>query len=304
VFRRAEHGFARRIQSRRRIFVLSVAIGNYPHTRLLKERLASSPHFNFVDVSPITKAFAQMVRLGAYDISEMALVTFLQAKAFGKPLVLIPAAVAARSQEVSLIKLANNGGIKGPADLKGKRIGVRAYSQTTGAWLRGILAENFGITPESVHWTTFEDPHVAEYSDPPFATRAAPGSALLDMLRAGELDAVIVGNDKPADADLADVYPDAEEAGREFARKHGFVPVNHVIVAKQTVVDQQRNALMAFWDAVKAAWQDCPSSKDLPIGRSAIEPSVALALKYISAQSMLPRRMSEAGVWAGLPDGF
>ena len=135
---------------------------------------------------------------------------------------------------------------------------MRAYSQTTGAWVRGILSENFGIAPEQVHWTTFEDPHVAEYSDPPFATRAKPGSVLLDMLRAGELDAVIVGNDKPTDADLADVYPDAEEAGRQFARKHGFVPVNHVIVAKQSVVDTQRDTLMKFWDAVKSAWKDYP----------------------------------------------
>lgn len=284
--------------------MLSVAIGNYPHTRVLKERLAGSAEFDFVEVSPITKAFAQMVRQGSYDISEMAIVTFLQAKAFGKPLVLIPAAVAARSQEVALIKLAKNETIRGPADLKGKRIGVRAYSQTTGAWLRGILAESSGVTPEDVHWTTFEDPHVAEYADPPFATRAKQGSALLDMLRAGDLDAVIVGNDKPSDPDLADVYPDAEGAGRDFVRRHGFVPVNHVIVAKQAVVDNQREALIAFWDAVKAAWKDTPSAQGLPIGRKAIEPSVALALKYISAQSMLPRPMTEADVWAGLPDGF
>lgn len=284
--------------------MLSVAIGNYPHTRLLKERLATSPDFTFVEVSPITKAFAQMVRQGTYDISEMALVTFLQAKAFGKPLVLIPAAIAARSQEISLIKLAKNDAIKGPADLKGKRVGVRAYSQTTGAWVRGILAEDFGITPEQIHWTTFEDPHVAEYSDPPFATRAKPGSVLLEMLRSGELDAVIVGNDKPGDPDLADVYPDAEAAGRDFARKHGFIPVNHVIVAQQTVIEQQCDALMAFWEAVKSAWKDTPSSANLPIGRRAIEPSVALALKYISEQSMLPRPMTEADVWAGLPDGF
>ncbi|MGD9922059.1 MAG: ABC transporter substrate-binding protein [Pseudorhodoplanes sp.] len=284
--------------------MLSVAIGNYPHTRLLKERLAGSKNFDFVEVSPITKAFAQMVRQGTYDISEMALVTFLQAKAFGKPLVLIPAAVAARSQEVSLIKLAKNESIRGPADLQGKRIGVRAYSQTTGAWVRGILKESFGIAPEQVHWTTFEDPHVAEYSDPAFATRAKPGSALLDMLRSGDLDAIIVGNDKPADADLADVYPDAEAAGREFTRKHGFVPVNHVLVAKQSVVDAQRDLLLEFWAAVKAAWKDTPSTGSLPIGRAAIEPSVALALNYISAQSMLPRPMTEADIWAGLPAGF
>ncbi len=181
---------------------------------------------------------------------------------------------------------------------------MRAYSQTTGAWLRGILAESFGVTPQDVRWTTFEDPHVAEYSDPAFATRAKPGSALLDMLRADELDAVIVGNDKPTDPDLADVYPDAAAAGRDFVRRHGFVPVNHVIVAKQSVVDTQRDALMEFWAATKAAWADCPASQDLPIGRKAIEPSVALALRYISAQSMLPRPMTEADIWAGLPDGF
>lgn len=284
--------------------MLSVALGSYPHTRLLKERLAESPTFNFVEVSPITKEFAQMVRQGTYDICEMALVTFLQAKAYGKPLVLIPAAVAARSQEVSLIRLAKNDSIRGPADLRGKRVGVRAYSQTTGAWLRGILAEEFDIKPEAIHWTTFEDPHVAEYSDPPFATRAKPGSVLLGMLRAGEFDAVIVGNEKPSDADLADVYPDAEEAGRQFVRKHGFVPVNHVIVAKRTVVDQRRDALMQFWAAVKAAWKDCPESRGLPLGRREIEPSVALALTYISAQQMLPRPMTEAEIWEGLPDGF
>jgi 4,5-dihydroxyphthalate decarboxylase len=122
------------------------------------------------------------------------------------------------------------------------------------------------------------------------------------MLRAGELDAVIVGNEKPGDADLADVFPDAEEAGRQFARKHGFLPVNHVIAAKQTVEDTQRDALMEFWAAVKAAWKDCPESKGLPLGRTAIEPSVRLALKYIAAQYMLPRILTEAEVWAGTPD--
>ena len=196
--------------------MLEIALGDYPHTRELKSRLAGSPLFNFVNVQPITKAFAPMARQQAYDISEMALVTFLQAKAYGKPLVLLPFAVAARSQEISLICLANNDAIRGPADLVGKRVGVRAYSQTTGAWIRGILADEFGIRPEDIHWVTFEDAHVAEYKDPPFAERAKPGSDMMAMLRAGELDAVIVGNDKPVNADLKDVYPDAEAAGRQF----------------------------------------------------------------------------------------
>ena len=178
--------------------VLEIALGDYPHARLLKSELAGSPTFKFVNVQPITKAFAPMARQQTYDISEMALVTFLQAKAYGKPLVLLPIAVAARSQEISLICLANNDAIRKPADL-----------------------------------VTFEDAHVAEYQDPPFAERARPGSDMMAMLRAGELDAVIVGNDKPASPDLKDVYPDAEEAGRQFRRRHGFAPVNHVIATRR-----------------------------------------------------------------------
>jgi len=279
--------------------VLEIALGDYPHTRLLKSRLAGSPLFNFVNVQPITKAFAPMARQQTYDISEMALVTFLQAKAYGKPLVILPIAVAARSQEISLICLANNDTIRGPADLVGKRVGVRAYSQTTGAWIRGILAEEFRIRPEDIHWVTFEDAHVAEYKDPPFAERAKPGSDMMAMIRAGELDAVIVGNDKPASPDLKDVYPDAEEAGRQFKRKHGFAPVNHLVVVRQSTMDTQRDAVMAFCGAVKSAWKELPESSALALGRAEIEPSVALALQYISAQQMLPRALTPSEVWNG-----
>ena len=73
--------------------------------------------------------------------------------------------------------------IRGPADLKGKRVGVRGYSQTTGLWLRGTLADDYGIAAESVEWVTFEDAHVAECRYPPFARRAKPGEVMLAMLR-------------------------------------------------------------------------------------------------------------------------
>jgi 4,5-dihydroxyphthalate decarboxylase len=284
--------------------VLEIALGDYPHTRELKSRLAGSPLFNFVNIQPITKAFAPMARQQAYDISEMALVTFLQAKAYGKPLVLLPFAVAARSQEISLICLANNDSIRGPADLVGKRVGVRAYSQTTGAWIRGILGEEFGIRPEDIRWVTFEDAHVAEYKDPPFAERARPGSDLMAMLRSGELDAVIVGNDKPVSADLKDVYPDAEAAGRQFRQKHGFVPVNHIVVVRQSTLDAEPDAVMSFYRAVQQVWTELPQGSALPLGRAAVAPSIELALRYIAAQKMLPRTMTPSEVWSGVPAGL
>src|SRR3954451_20095368 len=192
--------------------VLSTAIGNYRHTEALKSGRITSDRLRleFADIPTINRAFAPMVREQQFDVSEMVSATFLQAKAWGKPLVLLPLVMAARFQQSALLCRAD-GGIGGPADLArrriggraadlaGRRIGVRAYSQTTGMWLRGILADEYGVRPELVHWITFEGAHVAEYQDPPWAERAAPGKELLTMMRDGELDAVIVGNDVPDD---------------------------------------------------------------------------------------------------------
>ena len=97
-----------------------------------------------------------------------------QAKAYGKPIVVLPVMVAARFQEAALLCRADSD-LRGPADLAGRRVGVRAYSQTTGMWLRGILADDHGVRPDAMRWVTFEDTHVAEARDPPWAERAAPG---------------------------------------------------------------------------------------------------------------------------------
>src|ERR1700722_9698763 len=155
---------------------LSCAIGDYPHLSALKSGAVSSPllKLDFAAVAPINRAFAPMVRELKFDVCEMAIATFLQAKAHAKKLALLPVGTLARFQESALLCRAD-GAIRGPADLKGRRVGVRAYSQTTGLWLRGSLADDYGVSPESIDWVTFEDAHVAEYRDPPHARRAAPG---------------------------------------------------------------------------------------------------------------------------------
>lgn len=148
--------------------VLRTAIGRYPHTAAIRDGAVASElvAFDFVDVPTIHQAFAPMVREQRFDVSEIAIATFLQAKAYRKPLVLLPVVLAARFQQSALL-CRSDGDIRSPGDLVGRRVGVRAYSQTTGVWLRGILADEHGIRPEAVRWVTFEDAHVAEYRDPP-----------------------------------------------------------------------------------------------------------------------------------------
>ncbi|MEQ9335299.1 ABC transporter substrate-binding protein [Thalassobaculum sp.] len=277
---------------------LSVALGTTQWTRAFK---ASGPvvvgvPVEFADVSPIYRAFAPMVREQRFDLSEMALFTFLQARAYDKPMVLLPVAVAARSQEPSLWCRADDGGIAGPADLAGRRVGVRAYSQTTGAWLRGVLAQDFGVKADSIRWTTFEPAHVPEYADPPWATRAPAGSDMLAMLRAGDLDAVIVGNEPPNDPALRQVFPDPEAAGARFRAAHGFVPVNHLVVARRDLVLSRPELVAGFAEALVAALQ--AAGAPLPVGRAALDPAIELAARWAFDQGLLPRALSVDEVWA------
>src|SRR4051812_6663905 len=175
--------------------VLRTAIGQYPHTAALRDGGTTSDlvAFDFADVPTIHQAFAPMVREQRFDVSEIAIATFLQAKAYEKPLVLLPVVLAARFQQSALL-CRTDSDIRGPRDLAGRRVGVRAYSQTTGMWLRGILADGHGVQPDAIRWVTFEDAHVAEVRDPPWAERAAAGNDMLTMLCQGDVDAVIVGN--------------------------------------------------------------------------------------------------------------
>lgn len=283
--------------------VLQVALGATGWTRAFKA--AGWQHdgvrAEFAEIAPISRAFAPMVREQRFDVSEMALFTYLQARAWGKPVVLLPVAVAARFQEAALWCRADDDAIAGPADLAGSRVGIRAYGQTTGAWLRGVLADDFGVAADAIRWTTFEPAHVAEYADPPWAERAPPGSDMLGMLRDGALDAVIVGNDAPDDPALRRVFPDPEAAGRRFLARHGFMPLNHLVVARRPLVDARSDLIGAFAAALGAAVT--AAGFPLDANRAALDPSISLALRYAFDQGLLPRTLTLEDVWSGSPAG-
>ena len=286
---------------------LTVAIGDYPHTRALKSGAVASPLFGleFPEIKPvINRAFAPMARERRFDVSEMAIATVLQAIAFGVEIALLPVATASRFQEAALFVRADSA-LQSPGELKGRRVGVRAYSQTTGLWLRGILQESFGLAPEDMRWTTFEDAHVAAYADPPFVSRAAPGKDLLTMLRAGELDAAIVGADVPDDPALRLLFADPAAAGEAFYISHGFVPINHMVVVKTELAREPGVAseLCRLFAAAKAEAPQ-PGRDRAPIGLAAVAPCVRLAAEFACAQGLTPRRLGEDEIWRYAPNDW
>jgi 4,5-dihydroxyphthalate decarboxylase len=280
---------------------LRIAIGDYPHTLPLKRGEIVSPWLtlDFVAVKPMYKAFLPMVRQHAFDASEMALATAIQAKAYGKGLTLLPAAMLARFQHGTVLYNSARGTLT-PADLPGKRVGVRSYGQTTGVWMRGILQNDYGVDMSRVQWVTFEEGHVAEGRDPPDVMRAQPGQDLTHMLLAGELDAAIYGAAMPDDARLKSLIADPEAAAREWYAKHRLVPVNHMVVVTDELARARPDAVAELYRLLEAGKRAAgqPGPLDTaPFGKDANRPCLELLISYALQQKLIPAKIAADALW-------
>lgn len=276
---------------------LRTVLGDHPGTAPVTRGELSDPavQLDVVEVSPVHRAFAPMVREEAYDLCELAVVTALQAFAHERPVVLLPAVVAARPQRACLIAAAERP-VPAPEALRGARVGVRAYTQTTGLWVRTHLAEDHGVAPGEVHWVTRDAAHVEQYQDPPFVERGVDESGLLGMLRDGWLDAAVLGNDLPGGTEFVPVIPDAAARDRAYVEQHGFVPVNHLVVAGATACAQQPDAVRAAFDLLRRADAGTAWTGEGPrptlFGVQALRAPLELVISACREQQLLPRPLA------------
>lgn len=231
--------------------------------------------------------FKRVVRDLEFDVAEMAIMTYLIAKAYDKPYRLLPFTVLARYQHPFLVYNAARGTVT-PEDLHGKRVGVRSYSVTTGAWLRGILAEDHGVDISRIKWVTFEEAHVAEFRDPPNVERAPAGKEISAMLKAGEIDAAILGA-IPTDPQLKPVIRDPQAAGKRWGEKHGGIQLNHLVVVKNTVPQMAADEVYRMLVESKTAAGNPPN---LPHGLEATRHDLELAIDCAHKQRLIPRRFT------------
>jgi 4,5-dihydroxyphthalate decarboxylase len=278
------------------VTTLNAAFDDYPQTLPLKRGEVESSRiaFTFSDIKPANRFFKPMVRELKFDVSEMAIATFVQAKAYGKPLVLIPATVMGRFQHGAI--LCNAGRPFAPAELAGKRVGVRAYSQTTAVWVRGILENDYGVDLGKVRWVTFEDGHVAEYREPAGVERASGDKNLLKMLRDGELDAAIYGADLPKDPALTSLIRDPDNAARTWYARHKVVPINHMVVVTEKLARSDPQAAREIYRLLRraktAAGLPKPGEIDfLPFGLNACRGALQTIINYALQQRLIPRKL-------------
>jgi len=232
--------------------VLKTAIATYPHTKGLKDGTVSVPgvQFEHVEVSPITGAFRRMCRTLDFDLCEMAITTYLTAKAYDKPFTAIPVFVMRQFHHTPIVYNVKSG-VQSPKDLEGEKVGVRAYTVTTGVWTRGILATEHGVDLGKITWVVVDEEHVQEYRKPANVMER-PGANLAELLIRGELAAAI-GAGKVESPDVRPLIANAAEAEATWYGKTGIYPINHTVVVKDALLQADPALAPRLFAAFEAA---------------------------------------------------
>ncbi|BFG77970.1 ABC transporter substrate-binding protein [Paraburkholderia terrae] len=307
---------------------LKLAIAEHPHTAAIRDGSIAIEGVDaeFITVHPQIGAFRRMVRDVEFDVCELAPTTYIIARAYGAPFVALPIFVVRRFHHAGLL-VRPDAGIKTPKDLEGKKVGVRAYSVTTGAWTRQVLMDEFGLDASKVTWVVDDEEHVTQLKLPPNVIHAPAGSSLAEMMEKGELVAGMHGNAgigrtgaptggwKEVEADYPDLFPNAAELEAEYYGRTGVYPMHGTIVVKDSVLAEHPWVAKSIYDAfdrAKKEWlarldageltdkknkkyvelQKIVGHDPLPYGieenRKTIEALEATAFK----QGLTPRRMS------------
>ena len=232
---------------------LVTVLGGQGCVRAVRSGTVTPPGYqlDFVDVPVIVQAFRRMVRGLEFDVCEMAITTYLCARAHDKGFTALPVFVQ-RGLHHGAIRYDVRSGIAHPKDLEGRRVGVnRGYTVTTGVWARAILQDEYGVDLDRVTWVRSGDEHVTEVVLPDNVETTAPGQTLRELLIAGELAATVgVAVDHP---DVRPLVPDAERAAESAVRTRGFYPINHLVVVRDDLLAADPGLAPALVEALTTA---------------------------------------------------
>ena len=254
---------------------------------------ARGVELEFVEVDPLIRAFRQMVRERAFDVSEMAITTYLCAREHGKRFTALPVFLVRGFHHGAVVAKAAGD----PKSLEGTRVGVnRGYTVTTGVWARGVLADEFGVDLDSITWVLSGDEHVAEYEPPANVVPARPGEELAHLVESGDLSAAI-GIDG-----FTPLVAEAEERGYDALRTRGHYPINHVVVVKDELLEHAPAIYEAFVEAkeryvrsgelepMHARVAEITGGDPLPYGLDANRAALDELVEHALRQNILRRR--------------
>lgn len=246
---------------------LSTAVATHGHTAAIKEGSVrpSGIALDFVDVGPQIAAFRRMVRGLEFDVCELAPTTYLAAREAGLPVTALPVLLNRNFHHGDTVCRLSSG-IREPKDLEGRRFGVRAYSVTTGVWVRGILRQQYGVDLSRVRWVVDDEEHVESMRLPPNVEHTPAGASIAQLFRAGEIDAAVKGpagigragaatqgwesgGIREGDDGYYELLADKDMLERNWYRDTGIYPFHGIVVVRDEVLREHPWVAASLFEA-------------------------------------------------------
>lgn len=254
---------------------LTLATGDYESIRALKEGTVKPDGIKLTVLTDMTSDIRhwRMLRNKEFDVAELSMSNYLMAKYTGLPYTAIPVFLHRRFRH-SFIYLNTNKGITKPADLIGKKVGLRNFQATANLWIRGILEHEYGLPHKSIQWFKQDDEEV-DWTPPKDLNiqRVSSDKNVEKMLLEGELDALIhpelIRAILDHDARVTRLFPNYRDIEIEYFKRTGIFPIMHTTAIRQEIVDKYPwvplNLLQAFEESKKFAYQRMENPRIVPL---------------------------------------
>lgn len=246
---------------------LSFACWDYDRVRSLTDGSieVKGIELNWINLA-VEETFWRMMRHQEFDVSELSLSSFLIAADRGFPKFKAIPVFMSRMFRHSGVYINIHAGINKPEDLKGKRVGIPEYQLTACVWIRGILEDEYEVSPADVTWLTGgeETPGRIEkvaLDLPPEITIKPIGEeqTLNEMLESGEIDAIVAPRAPSSflkgSPNVKRLFEDCVAVEKEYYKKTGIFPIMPVVAIKEEILEQHPWVAMNLYQAFIQAEQ-------------------------------------------------
>jgi 4,5-dihydroxyphthalate decarboxylase len=288
--------------------ILTLTCGDYERTRGLIDGTTGIAGYDLTSVTmPPEDMFRRAFETAEFDISELSFSTFLLHASRGTCAYVGIPVFPSRAFRHSAIYVRSDGDIREPRDLRGRIVGVRNYLNTAALVVRGLLADDYGVTADEISWRVGDIDRVERDTialprlTKPFDIQAAPGVPLADMLMSGEIDALVHytpprGFD-PAQPRIKRLFADPAAAERLYFQSTGIFPIMHLVGIRRTLIQQDPSIAGKVYNAFSNA-NELAGDGSWPYGINRNEAALESLTRYAFEQGLTDRRMTMEEVFA------